>query len=292
MSDTRHRTLGVVALVVVMLCFSWGSTLIKLAETPGVTVAFWRMLLCSFIWIAILRIREGRWTSVADFRAALVPGIAFGLDIAVFFVGVTRTTIAAVEFTAALTPLLVVPLAAVFFKERMSLGPLAFGIVSVAGLAIVLFNAPSTGEFTWNGVVWILVADCMWATYLLTSRQLRQGRSVAVVLAHVTPLAAVVILPFGMILDADAILQVTWRTVIFVSILAALTGTLAHGLMVYAQHSVPVGVISIAQVAQPALAVTWSVLFLGSTIVGIQVLGMVMVLAGIGAITWATQRSG
>ena len=291
MTDARQRTLGVAALVVVMLLFSWGSTLVKLAETPGVTVAFWRMALCSVIWVVYLRLRERRWTSVADFKAALVPGIAFGLDIAAFFIGVTKTTVASAEFTASLTPIVVVPLAAVFFKERMRLAPLAFGVVSIAGLALLLFNAPPDGEFSWTGVSWIIAAVGLWSAYLLTSRQLRQGRSVAVVMAHITPIATIVTLPVSLFLFPGTMFDVTWRSVVFISLLAVLTGTVAHGLMVYAQHSVPVGVISMAQVAQPALAVTWSVLFLGSSVVGIQVVGMAMVIAGIAAVTVATQRA-
>jgi drug/metabolite transporter (DMT)-like permease len=289
-TDARQRSLGVAALVVVMLLFSWGSTLVKLAETPGVTVAFWRMAMCSVIWVVYLRLKEGRWTSVADFKAALLPGVAFGLDIAAFFIGVTKTTVASAEFTASLTPIVVIPLAAVFFKERMRLAPLTFGVLSIAGLALLLFNAPPDGEFSWTGVSWIIAAVGLWSAYLLTSRQLRQGRSVAVVMAHITPIATVVTLPIALVVFPGTLFEVTGRSVVFISLLAVLTGTVAHGLMVYAQHSVPVGVISLAQVAQPALAVTWSVLFLGSSVVGIQIVGMAMVIAGIAAVTVATQR--
>ena len=70
-----------------------------------------------------------------------------------------------------------------------------------------------------------------------------------------------------------------------------ITGTVAHGLMVYAQRSVPVGVISMVQVSQPALAVTWSVLFLGSSVAGIQVAGMALVIAGLVAVTYFTRRA-
>ena len=82
MSDdrARQRALGVAALLATLFCFSFGSTLIKLSETPGVTVAFWRLLLCSGIWVLILRIAEHRWPTREGFRAALVPGIAFGDD--------------------------------------------------------------------------------------------------------------------------------------------------------------------------------------------------------------------
>lgn len=291
-ADDQHRSRGILALVATLLCFSFGSTLVKSAHAPGVTVAFWRLLVCAVLWIGVHRRVSGEWPSVAGFRAALVPGLAFGLDLALFFVGVTRTTIAAAEFTGALTPFVVIPLAALVYKERTRLAPLAFGLVSLAGLAIVLFNAPESGEFSWEGVLWIAAATSMWSTYLLTSRQLRQGRSVTWVMAHVTPVATAVTLPFSLIVFPGTITDVSWRAALFIAILAVITGTVAHGLMVYAQHSVPIGVISMAQVSQPALAVTWSVLFLGSSVEGIQIVGMVLVIGGLAAITYFTRRAG
>lgn len=286
----QGRALGLSALVVVILCFSAGSTLVKLAHTPGVTIAFWRMLLCSCIWLTILRVTEGRWLTVADLRAALVPGLIFGLNISFFFTGVTKTTVASAEFTGALTPLLVVPLGAWFFKERLRAGALAWGLISIVGLGLVLFNAPPTGEFTWVGIAWIVAANVMWSAYLLTSRALRTGRSVAAVMASITPIAAVVILPLMLIVFPGSIGQVTWRSVVFISLLGIVTGTAAHGLMVFAQKYVPVGVISMLQVSQPALAVLWSVLFLGSTVNGIQMVGGALVIAGLIMVTLQTQR--
>jgi len=293
MSERRvhGRTAGLLALAGVILCFSMGSTLVKLAHTPGITVAFWRMLLCSAIWLAILRATERRWLSVADLKASLIPGIVFGLNIAFFFTGVTKTTVAAAEFTGALTPLLVVPLGVILFKEHVHLAALVWGVISVIGLAIVLFNAPESGDFSWTGVAWVGFAMTLWATYLLTSRSLRQGRSVAVVMAHITPIAAVVTLPLALIVFPGSLTQVTWRSVVFIVILGVLTGTGAHGLMVYAQKSVPIGVISMLQVSQPALAVLWSVLFLGAAVRGIQIVGMALVIIGLAAVTVSTQRS-
>lgn len=133
----QGRALGLTALVAVILLFSAGSTLVKLSETPGVAVAFWRMLLCSFIWIGILRVTEQRWLNWADLRPALVPSIAFGLSITFFFTGVTKTTVASAEFTGALTPLLVVPLGAWLFHGVCAWkAPFAFGLISLVGLAV------------------------------------------------------------------------------------------------------------------------------------------------------------
>ena len=289
-SRPQGRSLGLLALAAVILCFSGGSTLVKLSHTPGVTVAFWRMILCTFIWVGILRFTEGRWLTRDDLRPALVPGIAFGLNIACFFTGVTKTSIASAEFTGALTPLLVVPLGAWIFKEKLRGDALAFGSISIAGLALVLFNAPPTGEFSWTGLGWIAAALGLWATYLLTSRTLRTGRSVAAVMASITPIAAVVILPLTLLVFPGTITQVTWRSVVFITLLGLVTGTAAHGLMVFAQKYVPIGVISMLQVSQPALAVLWSVLFLGSTVNGMQMLGGALVILGLIAVTVQTQR--
>lgn len=285
------RALGFLAVFAVILCFSGGSTLVKLSQTPGVTVAFWRMILCTLIWWAILWFSEHRFLRLDDLKASLVPGLAFGINITLFFTGVTKTTVASAEFTGSLTPLLVVPLGAWLFKEKLNLGALAFGGISLVGLAIVLFFAPPNGEFSWVGVAWIGAALCMWATYLLTSRTLRQGRSVAVVMAHITPIAAVITLPIALIVFPGTLGEVTGRSVVFIVILGVLTGTLAHGLMVFAQKSVPIGVISMLQVSQPALAVLWSVLFLDSSVRAIQILGMALVIAGLAMVTVQTQRA-
>lgn len=268
-----------------------GSTLVKLAHTHGITVAFWRMLLCTFIWWAILWFSEHRWMRLDDLKAALAPGIAFGLNISAFFVGVTKTSVSSAEFTGALTPLIVVPLGAYFFKERLRLGALAFGAISLAGLAIVLFNAPPNGEFSWTGIAWIGCALCLWSTYLLTSRALRQGRTVAVVMAHITPIATLVALPIGLIAFPGELTTFTVRSWVFIVILAVLTGTIAHGLVVFAQKSVPIGVISMLQVSQPALAALWSVWLLDSSVRPIQILGMALVIVGLIAVTVQSQRS-
>lgn len=288
--SAEGRTLGLLALGAAVVAFSLGSTLVKLAHAPGVTVAFWRMVLCSAIWIGILRVQEHRWLGWADIRAAIVPGIAFGLNITAFFTGVTKTTVASAEFTGTLTPLVVVPLGALFFKERMRPKALAFGLVSLVGLAIVLFNAPPTGEFSWTGVAWVGSATLLWATYLLTSRNLRRGRSVAAVMSAISVIAGVVILPVGLIGFPGQLGQVTWRATWVILLLGVLTGTMAHGMMVFTQSHVPIGVISIAQVSQPAMAVVWSVLFLGSSVVPIQVVGMALVILGLAMVTLQTQR--
>ena len=49
----------------------------------------------------------------------------------------------------------------------------------------------------------------------------------------------------------------------------------------YAQKTIQIGTIGIAQVAQPALAVVWSFLLLGEVVNGRQVAGIAIVMGGL-----------
>ena len=60
--------------------------------------------------------------------------------------------------------------------------------------------------------------------------------------------------------------------------------------MVFAQKTIPIGTIGIAQVAQPALAALWSFLLVGETLRGSQVFGMALVLSGLLCFVIMNQR--
>jgi drug/metabolite transporter (DMT)-like permease len=282
------RPLGLFALGIAVVCFSLGSTLVKKAGIPGPTMAFWRMLLTAASWTAILWFTEHRTVTRAELRRALVPGVVFGLNIVCFFTGVTKTSVANAEFIGALTPVILVPAGALLFKERINTRALWFGMVSFAGLMLVLFNVPANGVATWTGNLIIVCAMFSWATYLLTSRRLRAEMSVQAILCAVMMIASVTVFPLA--LFSGNLDEITVHSLPYIALLAVMTGTAAHGFIVYAQHTVPVGTISILQVAQPALAVVWAYLFLDQTIRPIQLVGMALVIAGLAAVVTLSRR--
>ena len=283
------RPLGLLAMCAAILCFSISSTLIRKAGIPGPTTAFWRMVIATPVWWAILLVTERQWLTIADIRRALLPGVFFGLNLLIFFEGVNRTSIANAEFIGSLTPLLLVPAGAIFFGERIILSALSFGLVSIAGMALVLFNTPRNGAASWSGNLIVSGATFSWAGYLLTSRRLRGRMSVQRIMASMTPIATLTALP---IVAARGVLtDVTASSLPYILGLVLLTGTVAHGLIVFAQQSVPVGTISILQVAQPALAVGWAFLLLDQDLRPIQVLGMALVIGGLVAVVTMTRRA-
>ncbi len=289
MTTAKVRPLGLIAMTGAVLCFSISSTLVKKAGLPGPTLAFYRMVIASGLWWIILWATEHRTITLAELKRAAIPGAAFGLNITAFFTGVGKTAVANAEFIGALTPLLIVPAGAWFFKEKVNLRALSFGFVSLAGLVLVLFNAPARGEASWSGNLIVASAMLLWTVYLLTSRNLRTTMSVQAIMASAMPVASLTILPIvGLRGELDDASGSQWW---YIVALAVLTGTVAHGLIVFAQRTVPVGTIGIIQVAQPALAVGWAYLLLDQELRHIQLFGMVLVIAGLLAVVLVSRRS-
>ena len=292
---TRDRTLvGIACVLGAVLAFSSSSSIVKWADAPGSVVAFWRMIGAVALWwlvIAGRRVMTGRpMPSATTWRRVLPAGLFFGLNITIFFTAINHTSIAHAEFIAALTPLLLVPAGAFFFGEQPNLRALAWGSLSIVGLAIVIAFGGDQGGATLGGDLLILVVVCTWVGYLLTSRRARATVDVVDFMSTVMPIGLITAAPLALILDGDELWPVGAKAWVAIVLLSVLTGMLAHGLIVAAQRDVDVGTIGMLQVSQPALAVAWSYVLLGEEIRLGQVPGMILVLIGLAAFTLVSQR--
>jgi drug/metabolite transporter (DMT)-like permease len=281
------KTLGVLAVVGLVVAFSLSSTLAKRAETPGVLVAFWRMIAVSVLWNLLLW-RTRRRVTRADVRRVWIPGVFFGLNLAVFFTGVTHNSVANAALIGSLAPFLIVPAGAWLFGEYISPHALGFAVMAFGGVALVLLNAPPGGDASPEGNVLGFIAMLLLVAYVTSTRYFRREMDVTTFMATICPIAAVAVLPIA--LANGDVLGLSATGWIFTAILTLTSGIAAQGLLVYAQKTIQIGTIGIAQQAQPALAVVWSFLLLGEVINGWQAMGIATVIAGLTAFVVSHQR--
>ena len=274
------RAWGVLAVVGLVVAFSLSSTLVKRADSPGVLVAFWRMTMVTVLWHLYLR-STGRRVTIQHVRRALIPGLFFGVNLAVFFVGATHNSVANAALIGSLSPFLIVPLGARLFGERHRPWALLCAVAAFAGTALVLLNAPVNGDATGRGNLFGLVAMTLWVGYVVSTRHFRGDMDVAIFMGAVSPIAALALLPLAIADGGMFAMSSTGWT--YTVIMTVLTGVVAHGLLVFAQKSVQIGTIGIAQVVQPALAVIWSYLLLGEHLDPLQAVGIVIVMVGLAA---------
>ncbi len=265
------RAWGALAVVGLVVAFSLSSTLVKSAESPGVLVAFWRLAVVSVVWNVYLRL-TGRRVTLRHVRQAFIPGVFFGVNLATFFVGATNNSVANAALIGSLSPFLIVPIGARLFNEYNDPRALVFALLAFGGAAIVLLNAPPNGDASVRGNVFGLVAMLLWVGYVVSTRHFRRDMDVATFMATISPIAAVAVLPLA-VANGD-VFEMSARGWAYTLVLTFLTGVAAHGLLVFAQRTIQIGTIGIAQVAQPALAVVWSFLLLGERVRPWQVAGI------------------
>jgi drug/metabolite transporter (DMT)-like permease len=291
-SPTRARpvsakALGVLAVVGMVIAFSLSSTLVKRAESPGVLVAFWRMVAVSVVWNVVLW-SSGRRITMRDVRQVLVPGVFFGLNLAVFFAGATHNSVPNAALIGSLAPFLIVPVGAWLFREYIDPRALVFAVVAFGGVGLVLFSAPRNGDASLEGNVFGLLAMLLLVAYVASTKYFRQEMDVTTFMATICPIAAVAVLPLAIAHgDVFGMSGTGWT---YMLILTFTSGVAAQGLMVFAQKSIQIGTIGIAQVAQPALAVVWSFLLLGEVVNQRQIAGIAIVVSGLLAFVVLNQR--
>jgi drug/metabolite transporter (DMT)-like permease len=291
-SPTRDRALsakafGVLAVVGLVIAFSLSSTLVKRAESPGVLVAFWRLIVVSVLWNAYLW-TTGRRVTMQNVRQAWIPGVFFGLNLAVFFAGATHNSVANAALIGSLSPFFIVPAGAWLFKEHINPRALVFALVAFGGLGLVLFSAPPNGDASLEGNVFGLLAMLLLVGYVASTRHFRQDMDVPTFMATICPIAAAAVLPLAIVHgDVFGMSGTGWT---YVLILTFTSGIAAQGLLVFAQKSVQIGTIAIAQVAQPALAAVWSFLLLGEVVNHRQMAGIAIVVSGLLAFVVLNQR--
>src|SRR3954470_2481794 len=128
-SPLSAKTLGVLAVIGLVVAFSVSSTLVKRAESPGVLVAFWRMIAVSVLWNVVL-LSTARRVTRADVRQVWLPGVFFGLNLAAFFAGATHNSVANAALIGSLAPFLIVPLGAWLFREHITRRAIVFALVA------------------------------------------------------------------------------------------------------------------------------------------------------------------
>ncbi len=281
------KALGVLAVVGMVAAFSLSSTLVKRAESPGVLVAFWRMLTVSIVWNALLW-STGRTVTIANLRQALVPGIFFGLNLAVFFAGATHNSVANAALIGSLAPFLIVPVGAWLFSEYINPRALVFAVVAFGGVALVLFSAPPNGDASLEGNLFGFLAMLLLVAYVASTKYYRQEMDVTTFMATICPIATVAVLPLA--LAHGDVLGMSGTGWLFMLILTFTSGVAAQGLLVFAQKTIQIGTIAIAQVAQPALAVVWSFLLLSEVVNPRQMAGIAIVMGGLLAFVVIHQR--
>jgi drug/metabolite transporter (DMT)-like permease len=284
----RSEIPALLALLAGALAIGSSGILVRVSETGAVASAFWRGAL-AVPPLALWAFLERRAPAVADGaatpRARLDPGffwagLFFAGDIALYHLSLMRTSVAASSLEANTAPIVVTILAWAVWGERPRLGFLLATLLAFGGLLLMVSPKLAAGGHALGGDLLALGAAWFYAAYILAVSRLRTRHGTGTVMLASTLIFSLLILPVPFLLG-ERFFPETARGWLVIIALALSAQALGQSLIAYALAHLPATFGSVGLYLQVIAATVYAWLLLGERLQPVQLLGGVIVLAGI-----------
>ncbi|MFI1731441.1 EamA family transporter [Streptomyces acidicola] len=227
-----------------------------------------RLLVAAVVLLIVCRPRL-RGHSRTDWGTVIVFGITMAAMNGLFYQAVDR-----IPLGAAVTLEVLGPLALSVLASRRAVNLLWAGL-ALGG--VFLLSGGGFGDLDPVGVAFALGAGAMWATYIVfsarTGRRFPQADGLALALA----VAAVLILPFGIVESGVRLLDPV--TIALGAAIAVLSSVLPYTLELLALRRLPASTFAILMSLEPGIAATAGFLVLGQALSLTEALAITLVIA-------------
>ena len=228
---TGARVYSVLAVAIVAV--SLAAIFVRLADAPGVVVAFWRMAIACLVLLPwTLRALRRTPLAAGTSWASVAAGVLLGIHFATWISSLSFTTVAASVTLVATIPLWVAMLAWLALGQPPTLTVLLGVLTAVAGGAVIAFGdagggaSSATAPLLGNGLA--LVGAMAGAGYLLLGRSAqRHGLSLQAYVGVAYAVAALVLAPLPL-LFGHAYLDYPASSYLWVLLLALIPQSIGH----------------------------------------------------------------
>jgi drug/metabolite transporter (DMT)-like permease len=271
------------ALLAGATCIAASPIFVRLSEAGPTATAFWRVALAvPALWILYLlrpQQRAGRYS--AQWPLLLAAGFAFAGDLGFWHASIQLTSVANSTLLANLASIFVTLAAWIFLRSRPSGLFLAGLAAALAGVALLVHTSL---EFSRTGLIGDalgVVTAIFYAGYILAVKALRdRGETTLHLMSVTSTITAIFLLPAALasgeqMLPASAF---GWWILIGLALVSHAAG---QGLIAYALAHLPAAFSSVSLLLQPVMAALFAWLILSESLVPLQVIGGLVVLAGI-----------
>lgn len=250
-----------------------------------------------FLWTVVLlqriRVRLDRPTRRASLSGLLEPGIAYTVGIA----GLALTTASNASLIGTVEPLFILFLAWLLLRERVRASVLSLAFLATLGIVLVALPdiADGAGEGALLGDILIAIGTLFAALYVIATRRLvltieplplsALQQSMGLLCVVVVALAALVlgIAPLGLN-------GVAWEVFLLAAVSGIVQYAMAFWLYLYALRRLPANVTALYLALIPVFGVGAAYAFLGESLVLVQWIGAVLIVASAAAVVRVSGR--
>jgi drug/metabolite transporter (DMT)-like permease len=276
----EHAVLAYLALSAGIFCIGCSAIFVKVAGTPGVVSAFYRVLVAGIVIVPWGVLRRPQLPSRQETILIAAGGIFFALDLAFWNTSLLLTSAATATLLANNAPLWVGLGALLLFREQLSVRYWCGLVISIAGTAI-LVGATSFRGFHLNvGDLLALVASGFYAAYLLVTQKARAcvDTLTFMTISLISTILVLFVLNLAMGTTLIGYSNKTWSALIGLGLVSHMGGWLAIN---YALGHLRAAPVSVSLLGQAIVTALLSIPLLGEALSVHQMVGGAIVLGGI-----------
>jgi drug/metabolite transporter (DMT)-like permease len=286
---TPRLTAGIVATSTAVVIWGLSSVLVKAIDgIDGVGISFYRLLMAT-VFLGAVFLARGRRFTWRMMWLCLPGGVAFGLDILLFFTALRETSIANATVIGALQPILLLPIGVRMFGESVSRSVVGWSFVAVAGTIAVVLGGTGVPQWSPYGDLLAFGALLSWTAYFVASKAARLRLGSVEYFTGLTVVALAVVTPFTFATGAD-ISPAEASDWLALAAITLFSGAIGHVLLNWSYPHVPLQVMSLLTLLVPLFATTGAVVFLDERIDGLQWMGLAVVLGSLAEVVRRTSR--
>lgn len=270
------------SLKIILALVTWGSLgiFVRHIDLPTLEVAFMRAAIAMVvlgiagIW---LRGKDSIQSIKANLPQLLASGIGIGLNWVLLFQAYRYTTIANATLSYYMSPVIMVLLAPLVLKEKITPGKLAAVFTALGGLFIILSQQPEATGIQYQhlkGLGLGLIAAAFYAGVVLVNKTMRNINGYELTMVQIV-VAAIVLLPFIIYRGELQIASGDWPWILTLGIIH--TGV-AYLLYFSGIKEVPAQKVAVLSYIDPISAIFFGTLFLHEALTLYQVLGGALIL--------------
>ncbi|WP_164156421.1 DMT family transporter [Sandarakinorhabdus rubra] len=264
-------------------CLAFGPWLVRLADTEAnvgpLASAFWRQALAVPFLLLLAAVVDGRRAFAGlDRRGlwlAVIAGAAFAGDLAVWHLGILRTTLANSTLMANAATFMLPFYGAVVLRHRFT-APQGWALAAAAaGVALLLGRSADVSSRHLVGDLLCLAAAVFYTVYLIAIEKLRGQLEALPALALATLAGAILLAPLA---AGGRIWPTDWTPVLGLAIGSQVIG---QGLIVFAVRHLSPLVVGLALLVQPAISAAVGALRFGEVPGPWEIAGAMLVVAAL-----------
>ena len=276
-----HRAGLVVALGV--LALTWAAILVRWADAPAVSIAFWRMALATAALVAFCgaaRIRFWRAWRGVDWWTGAAAALLLALHFACWISALEYTSVAASGVLVSMQPVFVAVLGRAFLRERPSGFAWAGIALAVAGTGVIAGADFALDRRALFGDLLALLGAFWISGYYVLARFLRATKDLVPYVTVIYGATAGWLL-VGALASGSALSGWSGGTWAALAGLAIGPTILGHSAMNYALRYMPAFQVNVAVLGEPIGAALWAALLLAERPPAATGIGGALILAGI-----------